>query len=114
MVNISNFIWFHLAFGAQRSEKEISSAGMASRGFMEELGTKQGLGLDSGWVEMREKHGRGGSMEASLTGWQVTWGHLSVDTQSGPRDPRGDVIRALGPKETNLDLTHGFVGELGC
>ena len=35
-------------------EWEISWAGMASRGFVEEVGTEQGLDANSGWMEMRE------------------------------------------------------------
>lgn len=45
---------------------------------MEEVGTEQGLGVDSGWLEVR-KSGKRGGVEVSLRGWQVTWGRLSVD-----------------------------------
>lgn len=80
---------------------------------MEEVGTEQGLGVDSGWLEVRKsgKRWRCGGQPDRLAGDLGTSVSRYVD---GPWDPRGPVIHALGPKETILYLTHGFLGGFGC
>lgn len=48
---------------------------MVSTGFVEEVGAKQGLDADYGWMKMRiGKGGEGSGLEGSWMGWQGTWG----------------------------------------
>ena len=111
MVNTSNVIWFYLAVGAQRSEKSLSQEWLAEVSWRR-WEPNRALVL-TGWLETRKSRKRqrcGGQPDrlASNLGPSIS-GYIC-----GLWDPRGPVIHALGPKDTSLCLTHGFLSALGC